>query len=74
MTIIGLLIIALAWFYQLGNLAKKQIQPIFVGLYCLGVLILIIDGFLGGARLVALGNIITLTPAALVFLKLGKEV
>jgi hypothetical protein len=73
MTILGLVIIALAWFYQLVSFSKKKhIQPLFVGVYCLGVVFLIIDGFLSGATVIALGNIVTLVPAALIFLKLSK--
>ncbi|MGI5826408.1 MAG: hypothetical protein ACOX50_03275 [Patescibacteria group bacterium] len=72
MAILGLLIISLAWFYQLF-FPKKQIQPIFVGVYSLGVVFLIIDGFLSGAMTIAIFNILTLAPAVLLFLKLRAK-
>jgi len=44
MTNLGLLIIVLGWIYQAWSLfnGDKLIQPIFVGLYALGVLFLIL--------------------------------
>ena len=44
MTYTGLLLIVLGWAYQVWFLAKREtaIQPVFVGLYALGVLFLIL--------------------------------
>jgi hypothetical protein len=72
MAILSLVIISLAWFYQLFS-SKKQIQPVFVGAYALGVAFLIIDGFLSGAMSIAIFNILTLAPAVLLFLKLRAK-
>lgn len=72
MAILGLIIISLAWFYQWFS-AKKQIQPIFVGVYSLGVVFLIIDGFLSGAMTIGIFNVFTLVPAVLLFLKLRAK-
>ena len=43
---VGLIVIALAWVVQLILSWKtKKIQPLFIGLYMLGVLILMISGY-----------------------------
>lgn len=45
---IGLLCIALAWIYQLFLVVKgsSKIKPVFVGLYAIGVALLVIDDLL----------------------------
>lgn len=50
MTNIGLLLIVLAWAYQAWRLFKgdRNIQPIFAGLYAVGVLLLIIGSSVSG--------------------------
>ncbi len=47
---IALIIIALAWLVQLIlSWNSKKIQPVFIALYMLGVLILVASGYLASA-------------------------
>lgn len=49
---IGIAVIALAWAYEVYMLvgkSDKSVSPMFVGTYGLGVLLLVIDGFMVGA-------------------------
>ncbi len=67
---IGLGIVVLAWISQLVALISKQnhrIQPLFVLLYALGVVLLVIDGFSAGLTTLAYLNLASLVCALLVF-------
>jgi uncharacterized membrane protein (Fun14 family) len=70
LSLIGLGVIVSAWiseFFLMGK--KKKISPIFIGIYILGVGILIYDGFVSGAKELAVANLVSCIAAAVV---LGK--
>ena len=71
LTLIGLSIIVLSWvieFFFMGK--RKKISPIFIGVYILGVGVLVYDAFI--SDLIALGivQLLSLVAAAIV---LGKS-
>jgi hypothetical protein len=69
-SLIGLFVIIAAWiveFFLMGK--KKKMNPIFIGVYILGVGILVYDGFTSGAVELAIANLISLVVAGIV---LGK--
>jgi len=76
MTIIGLTLIAVAWIIQLVSTTNEnhKMHLLFAGLYTIGVLLLVIDGYLTGATTIASLNLISLVGSAFVFLKLKKIV
>ncbi|MDD2646367.1 MAG: hypothetical protein PHV78_00360 [Patescibacteria group bacterium] len=65
MTTIGLVIIVLAWLYQLVMLLKKNhnLQNLFVAGYALGVLLLVVDGYRTGISMIASLNLLALLAA-----------
>jgi hypothetical protein len=70
LSLIGLGIIILAWileFFLMGK--RKKISPIFIGVYILGVGVLIYDGFTTQNNWIAVGNLVSLGVAGIV---LGK--
>jgi hypothetical protein len=69
-SLIGLFVIVSAWiaeFFLMGK--RKKISPIFVGVYIVGVGILVYDGFTSEAIELAIANLISLAVAGIV---LGK--
>jgi hypothetical protein len=69
-SLIGLFVVIAAWiveFFLMGK--KKKINPIFIGVYILGVGILVYDGFISGSVEIAIANLISLVIAGIV---LGK--
>jgi hypothetical protein len=69
-SLIGLFVVIAAWiveFFLMGK--KKKMNPIFIGVYILGVGILVYDGFTSGAVELAIANLISLVVAGIV---LGK--
>jgi hypothetical protein len=69
-SLIGLGIIVVAWvleFFLMGK--KKKIIPLFVGIYILGVGLLVYDGFNSGLKELAIANLVSLIAALIV---LGK--
>jgi hypothetical protein len=69
-SLIGLFVIIAAWiveFFLMGK--KKKMNPIFIGVYIIGVGILVYDGFTSGAVELAIANLISLVVAGIV---LGK--
>lgn len=74
MAYVGLLVITLGWLYQLGSISKKkkEITPIFVGGYVLGVFLLIVDGLQNNLTALAGLNGLTLLAAAGTWWKLNK--
>lgn len=69
-TLIGLFVIVVSWiveFFLMGK--RKKISPIFIGVYVLGVGILVYDGFTNGTIELAIANLISLVVAGIV---LGK--
>lgn len=70
LSLIGLAVIISAWiaeFFLMGK--KKKISPIFIGIYILGVGILVYDGFASELRELATANLVSAVVAAIV---LGK--
>ena len=72
MVAIGLLLISFAWLLQLFFLFKdgKNIQPLFIIVYMVGVLLLVISAFSKGGITGAKFEIITLAASGVVLLKL----
>jgi len=73
MTIAGLLLITAGWATQYFAMKGKQqaIQKNFVLVNCLGILVLVLDGFNAGAMTdAAIGNVLTLVASAAVYLKI----
>ena len=72
MAYIGLIIIALGWFYQLNSISKKkrEISLVFVIGYVVGVGLLIVDGLTNQLTTLAALNSVTLLAAAGVWWKL----
>jgi len=74
LSIIGLIIVIIAWaleFLFMGK--KKKISPIFIGVYIIGVGILVYDGFTSQTpqgTLLAVANLVSLVVAGIV---LGKS-
>lgn len=70
LSLIGLSVIVLSWvleFFLMGK--KKKISPIFIGIYIIGVGILVYDGFTTKNNLLAIANLVSLVVSAIV---LGK--
>ncbi len=70
LSLIGLAVIISAWiieFFLMGK--KKKINPIFIGVYILGVAILVYDGFTSDLKELAIANLASCVVAAIV---LGK--
>ena len=62
LTTLGLGIICLAWFYEFYLVVSKKDKTIkapFVGVYALGVLVLVIDGLTNGASSMMWLNLIS---------------
>lgn len=70
----GLLIIILGWVIQLISVytGAKRIRMSFVLMYCLGVILLVIEGYNSGIQSFAILNFATFVLAAFVLLKLKK--
>jgi hypothetical protein len=76
MASIGLILIITAWILQLFTVSAtdKNMKPLFVALYCIGVLVLVVDGIMGKLYTLALLNFVSFLTAGLVFLKLRSKV
>ncbi|MCL5090405.1 MAG: hypothetical protein M1514_00155 [Patescibacteria group bacterium] len=74
MTILGLSILTIAWLVQFFSMSGKdlKIKPLFLVIYCLGVMILIIDGILAGSKPVIWGNTACIVTTGLVLAKVKK--
>jgi len=71
LTLIGLSVIVLAWILEFFFMGKrKKISPVFIGVYILGVGILVYDGFTSKAIEMGIVNLLSLVAAAVV---LGKS-
>lgn len=75
LTSIGLGLIILAWAYQLLMVVRgrRNITPLFAGVYALGALLLVIDGFSAGLTSLAYLNLATLALSAAVFALLMRS-
>jgi hypothetical protein len=71
LSLIGLGVIVVAWILEFFFMGKrKKISPIFVGVYILGVGILVYEGFTSETIEMGIANLLSLVAAAIV---LGKS-
>ena len=71
LNLIGLSVIVLAWILEFFFMGKrKKISPIFIGVYIIGVGVLVYDGFTSKAIELGIVNLLSLVAAAIV---LGKS-
>lgn len=75
LTFIGLGVIVFAWIYQFVSISfgNRNIQPAFVGIYAIGVLLLVVDGFMSGLSTIAAFNLVSFVVALLTLLLLVKK-
>jgi hypothetical protein len=76
LTTLGLAIVCIAWFYQFCLIAYKKdkiINNMFVGVYAVGVLFLVIDGFMSGVNSITWLNLISLVISVGVLVALMKK-
>ncbi len=68
----GLGLIALAWIIQLYYILRgnREIQPVFVGIYMVAVVLLVVGDILGNLILLSVFELSTLVAAGLVLVKL----
>lgn len=73
---LGLLFIAAGWFIQAFTMTGKknelQINKNFVLLYALGVLMLLVDGFMNVSKFTNLLNLLALLGALIVYFRFKK--
>ena len=74
LTTIGLTLIAIGWIFQFSSVLQgnKEIKRFFVVFYALGVLLLVIDGYMNKLTTMASLNLITLLLSGFVVFKLKK--
>jgi len=70
----GMILIVVAWLFQLFSSmrGKRDLQPSFLILYSLGVLLFVVDGFSGGVTSEGLLNVAALFLALLVWFKVKR--
>jgi len=75
LTTIGLTLIAIGWILQFSSVLQgsREIKRFFVVFYTLGVLLLVIDGYINKLTTMASLNLITLLLSGFVVFKLKKE-
>lgn len=75
LSVSGLLIITAGWIaqYLSMNKGKKEVNKLFPTLNVFGSFILMLGAFQSGAIEIAIGNILTLIGAALVFFAVTKK-
>ncbi|VVC04421.1 Uncharacterised protein [Candidatus Bilamarchaeum dharawalense] len=75
LSVLGLVLITLGWFVQYLSISKgkKEIVKMFPALNALGILLLIIDSYIGGALDIVFGNVLTLLGALIVFISIRKK-
>lgn len=72
---LGLMLIIIGWallYFHLRN-NKAGISLKFVGIYSLGVLFLVIDGFIAGMNRLAYLNLLSFVMAVLVFVHIWRH-
>jgi len=75
LTTFGLVLICIAWLYEFSLLMKGDmlVGALFVGFYTLGVLLLVIDGFMLGATSLTWLNLVSLVISFGVWVVLLKK-
>ncbi len=73
-TELGLLFIGASWLIQAFEVKKKdtKLNKQFVLIYVLGVVLVLIGGFLQGTTVINLLNLLALFGALIVFLRMNK--
>jgi hypothetical protein len=63
----GFCLIALAWIVQLAHIVRgnRSVQPIFIGVYVAGVIVLAASDVMGGALDIAYAELITIIASLL---------
>lgn len=74
MTVLGLILIAVAWFIQLmfTSHKKKNLDNLFLFIYGLGSLVLVYDSFTSGMTEVAILNLCVAALSAAVLFKANQ--
>ena len=72
MATLGLACIIAGWLLQLFT-KNGKIQKPFVGIYCIGTLLLIVDGAINGSATIVLLNVLIFGVAVMVFYRLFKR-
>ena len=74
LTTIGLTLIVIGWILQFSSVLQgsREIKRFFVVFYTLGVLLLVIDGYINKLTTMASLNLITLLLSGFVVFKLKK--
>ena len=76
LTTIGLVIICVAWAYEFYLITSKKdtlFGSMFVGIYALGVLLLVIDGFMLGADSITWLNLVSFIISVGILFMLPKK-
>jgi hypothetical protein len=67
LSLMGFAVIIISWILEFFFMGKrKKINPIFIGVYILGVGIMVYDGFTSGAYEIAVANLISCVVAGVV--------
>lgn len=69
---LGLFLITAGWLCQVIQKTNK-IEPLFVGLYSVGVMFLVVDGYKEGLIIMAVLNLISLALATVLLYRLTKK-
>lgn len=70
-SIIGLILVILAWIIQFFIMSKsKKISPFFILIYAIGVVFLVYDGFSSGLNTLAIMNLLSLMVSLSVLIKI----
>jgi hypothetical protein len=68
LSLIGLGVVVLAWVFEFFFMGKmRRISPIFIGVYILGVGVLVYDNFTSKAIEMGIANLLSVIVAAAVF-------
>ena len=74
LSLIGMGIIIISWIVQIVKLANghKEICSCFAGLQFIGIVLLVIDGFMAGNTLLAGANILSALGALIIVFMVGR--
>ena len=72
LSVVGLLLIAVGWLVQFASMrnGSKEIKKLFPAVGAIGILLLIIDGYLGGSYDIAMANVVILASSLLVLARI----
>ena len=74
LSVAGLLLIAFAWLLQYNSMKKRKqgIRKDFVAVNCVGIALLIVDGYFSGLYDIASANVLTFAGSLLVISRIRK--